>query len=502
MKNFSLNKVLVFLTYLFVVFLPLTYYGTIEVGFTIKIYEVIGTLGFGLLIFDKIRRRDFSWRKTPLDIPLLGFWAVAALSLTQAINLERGIAWWLWLSFYVFGVYYLIVNVVKDKKHVLGLLKTYMFVAAVVSGFALVQFFLDWAGLESLIRPGYSKFGSLAVPRPHTTFKEPLLFGHYLLAPTLFVAASFLSKKGLFFKTWVEGTLLLVFTVVTITTLSRGSVVALAGGLVFLVLGYLGFRVFNPRKFKNIFAPLWPRFLTFLAICGLAFPLFLGMNKVGLWLEYVSQTSNEVIEDKRDRAVAETNRLGLGSPRWREWGRAWRMFRENPVLGVGWGNYGPAQLGVAETITGPGKGFAIVNNEPLEVAAETGVLGLIFYLGFNAVFAWVVARAILQSAKRELYVWTPIFVGFLISFLAMSAQFLTFSTIQIGHFWFVLGLGAAAIGLAKRTPSVVQWTTSGGRFSTLGGTKIALSFPRRNVQAKLIPLDSLHTHKGLIGFGA
>ena len=373
MKIFSLNNVLIPLTYLFVILLPLTYYGTIEVGFTIKLHEIVAVIAFSLWFLVRVKRRDFSWKRTPLDIPLLGFLVVTALSLTQAINLERGIAWWLWLAFYIFGVYYLIINIVKEERHIKGLLKAYIAIAAIVSAFAVIQFFLDWIGLESLIRPGFSKYGSLAVPRPHATFKEPLLFGHYLLAPSLFAASSFLSKKSLFFKSWVEGALLLVFTVVTITTLSRGAVVSLAGGLAILALAYLGFRAFGGSVFREVLAPVWPRFFAFLLVVGLAFPVFLGITRVGLYFENVFQASNEVIEDKRERAVAETSRLGLGDPRWREWRRALEVFKENPILGVGWGNYGSTETGETSGIAGSGKSFAIVNNEPLEVAVETGI---------------------------------------------------------------------------------------------------------------------------------
>lgn len=127
------------------------------------------------------------------------------------------------------------------------------------------------------------------------------------------------------------------------------------------------------------------------------------------------------------------------------------MFKENPLLGVGWGNFTSARYGIASGITGPPdseQGFGIVNSEPLEVAVEAGILGLIFYFGYNAVFIWLMLAAILRSVKKQLYGWLPLFAGFLLSFLAMSAQFLTFSTIQIGNYWLILGLGAVAYRVA------------------------------------------------------
>jgi putative inorganic carbon (HCO3(-)) transporter len=423
--------------YVFVVLLPLTYYGAIEVGFTIKLSEIVMISAFVIWIGSKIARRDFTWRRTPLDVPLLGFWVVAGLSLTNAINLERGIAWWLWLSSYIFAAYYLIVNVVRDEKQVRGLLKTYVLVAVLVSAFALIQYFANWLGVESIIRPIFSKSSSIGYPRPHATLLEPLYFGFYLLVPAIFTAVSFLSRKQLFFKLRTEGALLWLSATILVATLSRGAVIAFGGALTILILGYLGLRFLNPQSFLKVFAPLWKRFALFLVIIFLAFPTFLALNGIGLYLE---QTFGTPRSPKR---ISLEDRTSSGTPRYIAWVKAWNILKDNPFLGVGFGNYGPQQIGISEGISGPGNGFAIVNNEPLEVAAETGIFGLLSYLGFNAVFAWRMILGIRDSIRRKLYTRAPVFAGFLIAFLAMSAQFLTFSTIQIGSFWFVLGLGTA-----------------------------------------------------------
>lgn len=446
LKNLSVDDFLIGLLYLFVALLPLTFLGTIEVGFTIKLSEVVAFITFSLWILIKLKRRDFSFQRTPLDIFLIGFLIVTALSLTQAVNLERGIAWWLWLAFYVFAVYYLIVNLVTKESVLRNLLRVYVLTATAVALFGLYQFFGDYLTLPyTFLQSGYSKFMSLGYPRPHATLKEPLLLGHYLLAPIIFLALSFLSKKTLFFKPWIEGILILLFTSLTIATLSRGATVALSGALVLLALGYLGFRILRGREFGEIFAPVKRRFWILVIIFALSFPTFLGMTKLGLYLEEVWQRSTEVIDEKRVEEVAEEDRLSVEDPRYVHWGTAWEMFKKNPVLGVGWGNFGPVLRGTYEGITGLGGDFPIVNNEPLEVAVESGIFGLIFYLGFSAVFALSMLSAIWQSVKRRLYAWTPVFAGFLLTFLALSAQFLTFSTIQIAHFWLVLGLGISSL---------------------------------------------------------
>lgn len=453
LKRPTVDRVLINLLYLFVALLPLTYWGTIEVGFTLKLSEVVAFVTFSLWLLVRLRRRDFSWRRTPLDIPLIGFLIVTALSLSQAINLERGIAWWIWLAFYMFGVYYLIVNLVTSEKVLRRLIKVYVVTSSIVVFLSIYQFFADYTDLPfTLMRPGYSKFGSLAYPRPHATLREPLLLGNYLLFPTIFLAVSFISKKALFFKSWVEGALLFLFTTVIIITLSRGAAVALVGALALLSLAYWGFRLFKSKKeFTNIFASVWPRFFVFVAAVVLSVPAFFGMTKLGVYLEDIWETSNERIESKRAAALAETSRLSLGDPRYRDWELAWEMFKEKPLLGVGWGNFGPTKFGVSRGLVGTEEqNFHIVNNEPLEVAVESGIFGFVFYLWFSGVFVWEMFVGIYRSVRQKLYSGIPIFLGFLFSFLALFAQYLTFSTIQVGHFWFVLGLGVVAAQVLKR----------------------------------------------------
>jgi len=447
-KNLSTDRILIGLVYLFVALLPLTYRGTIEVGFTIKLSEIVALVGFSLWIILRLKRKDFSWRRTPLDISLIGFLVVTALSLSGAINLERGIAWWIWLSFYIFAVYYLIVNVVKEEKHVRGLLKVYIVTAAVVAFFSIYQLFAEYMGFQfTLLNTCCSKSAAFPYPQVHATLKEPLLFSHYLLTPTIFLSVSFLSKKTLFFKTWVEGSLLLLFTTVILSTVSRGGIISLGGALLLLILGYLGLAALNKELFKKVFASAWPRLAVFIVTVTLSLPIFWGMTQLGVYLERVYSGG---FVYSRVYSLPQLARLSLESrTRLSTFKQGWQLFREKPILGVGWGNFGPTTAGEARGIVGSPEEFNIVNNLPLEIATESGIFGLIFYLWFSVTFVWQIIVGMFQAIQHKFHSWVLLFSGFLLSFLAMSAQFLTFSTIQIGHYWFTLGLGISALLIFK-----------------------------------------------------
>jgi O-antigen ligase len=88
----------------------------------------------------------------------------------------------------------------------------------------------------------------------------------------------------------------------------------------------------------------------------------------------------------------------------------------------------------------PVDGWNIVNNEPVELLAEVGILG---FLAFMAMFATVIFRSIKAiKITKDLYLRT-IMIGFLAILIGIFAQYQTFSTLYIMHVWFVIGMMVA-----------------------------------------------------------
>jgi O-antigen ligase len=81
----------------------------------------------------------------------------------------------------------------------------------------------------------------------------------------------------------------------------------------------------------------------------------------------------------------------------------------------------------------------IVNNEVLEIMAETGLLGLMVILGF-IVFLYV---GLVDNAKKYFATFEGAFLAVLgLVVFGVMIQYQLFSTLYITHIWMLLGLMA------------------------------------------------------------
>ncbi|HET8647599.1 MAG TPA: O-antigen ligase family protein, partial [Vicinamibacteria bacterium] len=135
---------------------------------------------------------------------------------------------------------------------------------------------------------------------------------------------------------------------------------------------------------------------------------------------------------------------------------AWRMFLEHPLTGVGAGNYTRRFDEVAERVSFASRDYEepgdahYPHNLYLEVAAETGVLGLLLF-GGAIVLAFVALRraeAVFREAGDR-----PA-AGLAVAFQIALAGYLVSSLFLHGHFprylWMLLGFAAGLDVLALR----------------------------------------------------
>jgi O-antigen ligase len=117
-----------------------------------------------------------------------------------------------------------------------------------------------------------------------------------------------------------------------------------------------------------------------------------------------------------------------------QWFAGWQMFRANPFLGVGIGNYNAAYEEYRLDQWPVALGHA--HNHYLTVAAEAGLFGLLAYVGFWAAAFWSGARA--YRAARD-----PLGRVLTIGILGGLAAFATHNLVDV---LFVHGMGVT-IGL-------------------------------------------------------
>jgi O-antigen ligase len=126
--------------------------------------------------------------------------------------------------------------------------------------------------------------------------------------------------------------------------------------------------------------------------------------------------------------------------------QAWDIIKQNP-FGVGPGNFGPAVA--THPLVEPYGGWLIVNNIYLEVWAEEGSIGL---LGFLALCVYVFL-AVLRTywGEKDLF-RKSLLLAVGAAFVAILAQYMTFSILYIMHIWFCIGLALTLIKPSQKTP--------------------------------------------------
>jgi O-antigen ligase len=123
-----------------------------------------------------------------------------------------------------------------------------------------------------------------------------------------------------------------------------------------------------------------------------------------------------------------------------------KIFMENPVLGVGTGLFR-----IHASYVSAGEVWKIAHNSYINVAAEQGVPGILTHLYFG----FLLYKAAWQAAIRSNTEYTRSFgQGFFLSLLAFSAMAFTLNLATFAIAWYMLGLGLLVghIGQAEQLP--------------------------------------------------
>lgn len=262
----------------------------------------------------------------------------------------------------------------------------------------------------------------LDVPRLRGTMCEPLYLGSYLLFVLPLVAWGR--------HWWRPGRVILgLLVLLLLLTWSRGAWL----GFVFQMVVLVWLVVLRHKKTRGPSrAGLIPRRLLWggaaaLVVLGAAF-------LVSDW---------PVFQYPRDR-LAQT----FSSQDWSNLTRlfsmqaAWRAFLLSPVVGVGWGQFAyhfpqlVDPLGLQSQFTWP-----VVNNFPLEILCQTGVLGFLVFLFLGGT---LVRRGFLVI-ERDTLSRAAMTAAALVAVLGVWIQLLTFSQYNLPHIWVSIGLLLAAI---------------------------------------------------------
>lgn len=412
---------------LIIFFLPFERVPTLDVaGINIKINTILGFLTiFAWFLASMFNGKKWKIQPNVLAWPISLFVMALLLSLTQALNLTRGIEV-LIFSLFTIILSIMTVNMVSDQS---ALRKTViaLFISSVFVGlFGLFQFGGDVVGLPATITQLKIGYGSkvFGFPRIQAFSMEPLYFANYLLVPLSLAIAYFFSHADFIKRRWlvVIMTLLLVNFVLTV---SRGGYLGLAATLFLLLLFY--FRQIFTRRTVIIL-------LIFLVVAGgVVFALSRGENRATQ--AFINQAT---LQDAKNGSESVQGRLTT-------FDYAFTAFKKHPILGIGIGNYGPYFKNYP--VVTPKTGWDIVNNQFIELLAETGLVGAI---GYGLILLIIIWRSLMAIKKAKEPFLRASLIGLFTAFIGVMVQYNFFSTLYIIHIWVLIGLLVAVQNIILR----------------------------------------------------
>lgn len=396
--------------------LPYERIPTVEVvGFTLKLNHIVGAVVIAMwflqLLKFKIKNLKFVTHPTNTFVWLLI--VALVLSFSQAVGPIRSVIFFA-QALFVMGLYGVIVNRVKRVEMVEKIAGVILISTWVVVLFAFYQFIGDYLGLPTGLDQGYAKI-VLGFPRIQAFAKEPLYLANFLFIPLGVIAGYLLQEEKPLPKNALLLLPLIIFAI--LLTVSRGAYIGLMAFGVFMCL-FFAKRIIQSRAFM----------LAAGALVGAVFILMLILTTLGPTItgKFIAQAT------ARDVELSSESIFG----RLRAFGQAVEVWQRSPIFGVGPGGFGPASGQEIST------GYAIVNNEYLEILAELGLIGLIAYL--LVIISMLAVFAKIMKLTRGSKGFLPnLLIGLTASLMAILAQYNFFSTFAIIHIWALMGLVVA-----------------------------------------------------------
>lgn len=358
---------------------------------------------------------------------LAAFFFVYLMSALLSVDLKRALTVWVFTAFTAgVGVS---VGLLWQYRDSLAIRKALWITTWIVLVFGFYQYFGDifglpqsWTGLRDI----YTKeiFG---FPRIQSTGLEPLFYGNFLLIPFFYFSSRFLNNLE-------ERPLLLIAISTQIAlTVSRGALISgIAGLTVLIVLSLRGV-----SHWKNIHQQAG---LIGITVLGTTLALLLtNVNSLGI-LSKDSSLPSTSASPAPVAVINQATNLTSQDDRVRNRDLAWQAFQGQPWLGIGPGNFSAYAKDKYAGYEGS-EGYIVVNNEPLELLAESGAIGFSMFLLMVSTIVWQLYKAWQHFTPQE-NEWPAVVLAYL---LALAIQYQTFSTLYIMHVWVLIGIGMGAV---------------------------------------------------------
>ena len=411
-----------------VVALPIQRIFSVMIGGTsLRLSALAGLLGAGVIGLQLATRRR-KLQSFPIGWLIVAYLLIAAISATSAFDPSRSVKVTVF-TIITIVIGWFVTQAVQSKAALQQLIRYVLIGAGIALVYGAYQYLGDFVGLPTTITgitTTYTK-AVLGFPRLQSFMTEPLFFASYLFLPLGIVSALWINQIG----NWHRGRILLFILIMVgaiLLTVSRGALIA--AGPFALTLALLHYRQALTAR-----------------VIGISLALFVLVGGAGLG--YLVATKNPAVEAFVAHAGLAELRTGEGESlfgRLEAFNRAIDAWQTSPVIGIGPGNFGLYVKGYPDPATLPS--FDVVNNQYLEVLAETGIVGLIIYLLLLGTLA-VRQLAALRTTQDPWLI--AVLTGTLAAFVALLVQENFFSTLYIVYVWVLFGIMIAAQNVAFNT---------------------------------------------------
>lgn len=344
---------------------------------------------------------NFKWRREGIGIGFFLF-ILFLSSLFSFSPVKSLMVWGMYLIFA--GFYFVIVNTLRTKEQIYGILRTFALFGALVALYGILQYLFGWNTSNAWID---EEMFEEATMRVYSTMENPNVLGEYLLL-LIPISAIFIFKKG--GTAWEKITysgIFLLGALCMIFTQSRGCWLGLILAAAIFVTFYNG--------------KLW----TLAPFVLLAIPFFLP-------------------ETMMDRMMSVGN-LEDSSTSYRVfiWKGTFRMLRDFWIGGIGMGE--GAFRSVYPIYSYIGIIAPHAHNTFLQLVVEGGIGALIIFLGMMVAFLRKIANAFTNSIKNSIDAMTALAIGSgVCGFLLQSMFDYTFYNYRMmAMFFMILAVGVS-----------------------------------------------------------
>jgi len=382
-----------------------------EHAFLIVGFWYISILSF-LLIFYLIISNDWALLSPALNFSALLFIIAILISIISSGSSGRSL-----LELYLFMpnilIFYIISRIKPEQRK--QLIATIFFAASIISIYAIYQYFIGFRHTLDYIRqrcPNSYIEEFLSRKRAFATFTSPNIFVSYILM-MVFLGMGFLTSIHRKEKTiyWI---CIFIMAVSLLLTKSLGGILFFLITSILFILGSIFYLSPNLKTNKKINLKRTSLIIASLLFAFMLMAIFLLRQRIPQFIN-IKEPNNSIIQ------------------RFYYWKTSLKMIKDHPLTGIGWRKFGllyefykPLSANISH----------YSHNVFLQIAAETGLLGLFSFLWLIFMFLKTGLRVI-KDNKQEQALKIGLFIA-ACAFLLHNLIDLSFYFGQASFFWWII----------------------------------------------------------------